>query len=62
MIYTLFDFLSFFTIQDGRTPAEVAQSTGYQGIAKLIIDEGMYFRICDNNYVYHNNFIFLLLF
>ena len=42
------------------TPAELAQSSGYQDMAKLIIDEGIYFIIWNNNYVYHDNFIFFV--
>ena len=50
IIYTFIfhiDFLLLHTIsnQDGRTPAELAQSRGYRDIAKLIIHEGMYFII-----------------
>ena len=55
--YLTFNILllhTFFT-QDGRTPAELAQSRGYRDMAKLIIDEGMYFIIRDNNFVNHNN-------
>ena len=33
--------------QDGMTPAELSQSRGYRDMAKLIIDEGMYFIIWD---------------
>lgn len=45
--YLTFNILllhTFFT-QDGRTPAELAQSRGYRDSAKLLIDEGMYFII-----------------
>ena len=42
------------------TPAELAQSRGYRDIAKLLIDEGMYFIICDNNFASHENFIFFV--
>ena len=51
----MFDSLFLYTFststQDGRTPAEVAQTKGYRDIAKLIIDEGMYMIIWENNYV-----------
>ena len=48
----MFDFLLLYisSTQDGRTPAEVAQSRGHRDIAKLIIDEGMYLIICENNF------------
>ena len=49
-----------FSTQDGKTPAELAQSEGYRDIAKLIIDEGMYLITWDNKYVYHTHFIFLV--
>ena len=44
--------------QDGKTSAELAQTRGYRDIAKLIIDEGMYFITWDNKYAYHTDFIF----
>ena len=37
--------------QNGMTAAELAQREGYRDIAKLIIDEGMYFIILDNNFM-----------
>ena len=46
----MFGFLLLYicSTQDGKTPAELAQS---RDIAKLIIDEGMYFIIWDNNFM-----------
>ena len=49
----MFGFLLLYvcSTQNGMTPAELAQSRGYRDIAKLIIDEGMYFIIWDNNFM-----------
>ena len=48
----MFGFLLLYicSTQDGMTPAELAQTKGYRDIAKLIIDEGMYLIIYDNNF------------
>ena len=49
----MFGFLLLYicSTQNGMTAAELAQSRGYRDIAKLIIDEGMYFIIYDNNFI-----------
>ena len=49
----MFGFLMLYicSTQNGMTAAELAQSRGYRDIAKLIIDEGMYFIIWDNNFM-----------
>ena len=49
----MFGFLLLYicSTQDGMTAAELAQREGYRDIAKLIIDEGMYFIIWDNNFM-----------
>ena len=54
-----FLLLHICSTQDGMTAAELAQREGYLDIAKLIIDEGMYFIIWDNNFAYQENFISL---
>ena len=49
----MFGFLLLYicSAQGGMTAAELGQSRGYRDIAKLIIDEGMYFIIYDNNFM-----------